>query len=597
MRLVRGILVLSIAILLAWSFNIHKWTYTYGGYGMFSWDAGSYYSYLPAFFYDDIYAPEKVAAEITERQLMGGMLPFHYHPETGRAVMRYPIGEAIAFSPGFLIAHVLAKEHDGFNETYTKSLAFWGLLLAFLGLWLLYLVLRRYFSALVSALLIFTYIFATNYLQYAAADFLHPHSLLFSLYALLVYMADNYYRNQKPRNTQLFLMGLLCGLMAITRPTDALSILIPLFWGSHSWKIFRERIVYWFRHPSKIVVLAIGVLVTVSIQMIYWQLCTGHWIYNSYQEQLNFSWLNPHLNDYLFSYRKGWFIYTPIMLLSIVGIIWTLKVKKYQAFLVFIFMSITIYMLSAWDVWWYGGSFSQRSIVQSYVMLAFPMSFMIHKAFAKKWSKYLFLAVLLILGYTNINLHYLAGPGNYYETSSMNRRYFWKTLWTWNKPPEYRRFLDVQYEMPEDMVKDLKPLYSQDFENWKAADTTQAHSGQKSYRSASDNAEQVICKLPVSRSCTWVRAEAWVYIHEANWDSWSLFEMKIKQESDGYTNQQEIKPQRFIREVGVWKKISWDLRLDQNMVKEISVTFRNNKPELGINIDDLSLYYYEEPTF
>ncbi len=597
MRLARSIVIISIAILLSWSFYIHKWTYTAGGFALFSWDAGGYYSYLPAFFYDDLYAPEKVGHEIRDRQLMGGMLPYHYHPETGRAVMRYPIGTAIAFSPGFLVAHVLAAERDGFGETYTFCIALWGLLIAIAGLLLLFRLLCRYFSATPSAVLLLSYVFATNYLHFASVELLHPHSLLFTLYALLMYMADDYYRSPRPRPWLLWAMGLLSGFMAIIRPTDALSILVPLFWGAHSARIFWQRIRYWLAHPSLLLLLAGGVVLTVSIQMIYWQLCTGHWIYNSYREQLGFSFLHPHTWDYLFSYRKGWWMYTPFMILAVPGLWMTLRLRKYHAFVITIYTILMIYMLSSWDVWWYGGSFSQRSIVQSYALLAFPVGYIIERAFAKKAFRILFWLLLLFLGYTNINLHWLASKSQYYETDDMNRGYFWKTIWTWDRDLSYRRFLDLEYEMPEEKLAELRLLAQQDFENWKGADTLNFRIGHASYSAARDSGEVLVCAAELPANTSWVHAEAYVYLEEVQWNPWAMFEMHLMQKEKQYTNAQVLRPQRFIRETGSWQKVSWDLKIDRNMKADIKVTFRNIDASKNILVDDLRLYYYEEPTF
>ncbi len=103
-----------------------------------------------------------------------------------------------------------------------------------------------------------------------------------------------------------------------------------------------------------------------SIQLYSWHAQTGHWFLWSYTgERFDFS--HPHIFDFLFSYRKGWLLYTPIMAIFIAGgLIYFFKKNKFRLVSFLLFISLVIFILSSWEGWWYGSSFGQRPIIDFY---------------------------------------------------------------------------------------------------------------------------------------------------------------------------------------------------------------------------------------
>jgi len=69
-------------------------------------------------------------------------------------------------------------------------------------------------------------------------------------------------------------------------------------------------------------------------------------------------------------------------------------------FLVFI---ISLYLISSWSCWWYaGGSFSSRSLVPIYTLLALPMGYFIEDILRKK--KLLFILGIIVVFLITLNL-------------------------------------------------------------------------------------------------------------------------------------------------------------------------------------------------
>jgi hypothetical protein len=123
-------------------------------------------------------------------------------------------------------------------------------------------------------------------------------------------------------------------------------------------------------------------------QLLYWHYATGHFFFNSYVEE-GFYFSEPHVIKALFGFRKGWLIYTPIMLLSLIGIWLIYKTKKSYFYSILIFTSIYIYVAFSWWCWWYGGSYGQRVMIDIYPILALPLAAFLHwvsdlKKFPKK---------------------------------------------------------------------------------------------------------------------------------------------------------------------------------------------------------------------
>ncbi len=121
------------------------------------------------------------------------------------------------------------------------------------------------------------------------------------------------------------------------------------------------------------------VILIIWPQFLYYKFVTGNYLVFSYGKE-RFIFNRFHLWDILFSFRKGWLIYTPIMLFALYGI-WFMKKQSIGIFntSILILLPIYLYLVSSWWCWWYGGSFSQRSMIDLYPLLALPFSAFLFK--------------------------------------------------------------------------------------------------------------------------------------------------------------------------------------------------------------------------
>jgi hypothetical protein len=176
-------------------------------------------------------------------------------------------------------------------------------------------------------------------------------------------------------------------------------------------------------------------------QFIYWWSITGHFLVNSYPDE-RFYWGNPHFIAGLFSYRKGWLIYTPVMVFALAGIVLLFKKMKEFSWATFIFIILATYIIVSWWCWWYGGSFGMRSFVDYYGILAIPMALLFSEIWRfKKQSKIIVLSIVVFfLIQNNFFLEKYKRGALHYD--SMTKEAFWYSFWHLHPHSEYWDLLE-----------------------------------------------------------------------------------------------------------------------------------------------------------
>jgi hypothetical protein len=142
-----------------------------------------------------------------------------------------------------------------------------------------------------------------------------------------------------------------------------------------------------------------GFLIPWFPQFLYWKEVSGSFLYNSYSEVGSaFYFNNPHIIDFLFSYRKGWLVYTPLMLFAVFGLIPLYRVKRGLFYAIIPYMALMIYVFSSWWSWWTGGSFGIRSMVDLMAVMSLPLAALITRLNKRNWL--LKAGITLLLAFT-----------------------------------------------------------------------------------------------------------------------------------------------------------------------------------------------------
>ncbi len=401
---------------------------------IFEWDIAGYHFYLPALFiYDDIeecrfyakidaqYAPTKSTKYYA----------LDKHPVTGYRVNKYSSGVSIFQFPLFFAAHIYANFNntdppDGYSAPYQIAVLLSSILFAFLGL----LILRRFLkeSGFREAVIFFTLLilcFGTNLYSYVAYQPGMGHPYSFFLYCCILLLTQRIYKTFKPAH--FFLLGLSIGLAILIRPVDIFVLLIPILWPLPNLvKVYK---ILFSEYKFFILLSLIAALLPWIPQLLYWKATTGSYLYYSYgQEGFNFS--NPEIIKGLFSFRKGWFVYSPLVFLGFVGLIISLKDYRYKeyAIITLIFYGISFFVIFSWHQWFYGGSFGARVMINSLPLLAIPLSILFEKLL--RLHGLLITPLLLIISffiYLNLFQSWQYNQA-IIHWDSMNKKYYWRVF-------------------------------------------------------------------------------------------------------------------------------------------------------------------------
>jgi hypothetical protein len=559
------------------------------------WDVSGYYLYLPSIFYDDLGKVHKRQYIIDTYHPCGNNLEVYPCPN-GNYIMKYSSGMAIMYMPGFLAGHFVTQythyPRDGFSYPYGVCMAFYSLLIALIGLWFMRKVLLIYFSDTITAIALVALCAGTNYLNYSAMVSMLTHNYLFTVYAIVIYLTIRWYLT--PDYKKSIALGVLCGLAALTRPTEIIIALIPMLWGLYSFESVKERLKIFKQHISKLLLFSFCAIAVGSIQLIYWKVYTGHFLYWSYPDDQGFNFLRVPVWHCLFSYKKGWFTYTPLMILSIIGLV-PLYLKHRNIFVPIVFFCfLCLYITFAWKIWWYGGSFSMRAVVQYYTVFLFPFCAFLEISALTIWAGLLTGLCMVFCIWLNLVMTYQANFSHIMECDNMSEAYYWKIFGKLDINPVERRLVDCPEELPEKLIPKLKEIFVSDF----ASDTDTAGyafvDGEKVQFAGPERnfTRGASVKLPEGGN-GWYRVKSKVFLTDYTWDIFSdpVFTVTLCDKEGHFLKRNFYHIQRVMKPRN-WTDLPIDIYLKPHeQVTELRTGFSDYSNTAKIYVKDIRVYY------
>ena len=554
-----------------------------------AWDVSGYYWYLPSIFiYHDLQHQSFKDSILKKYKPTGEDFQQGMQLDNGSYVMKYSSGMAVMYLPFFTIANVVAGPlgypRDGFSMPYQLAIQLGGFLVSILGLWYLRKLLLNFYTDKVVAITLILLVFGTNYLNYSAIDCGMSHCWLFTVYVFILLNTHYFYQTFKTKYA--IRTGLLVGLATLTRPTDIISCLIPLLWGMESISLgaIKERMGLVLKNLKALILAGICAALVISVQLIYWKHVSGHWLVYSYGNQ-SFSWKHPHAFLYSFNYRCGWLTYAPMMLLAIIGLIPFLKNGKNKV-AVIVFCLLNYYIVSAWDIWWYGG----RAMVQSYPVLMFPLAALVSTALDKKLLLWIFAPLALLFLYFNIWITYHYHRGNIYDSDCMKKNYFWRVAGRWSVPANTIVMRD-NTELFEGNPQDLHLLYQSELK----PDTATV----KYLLLNKETQESPVYSFAFNGgNAKWLRVQAEFHCGNKEWDVWKMAQFVVRlvdksKPGKGIVKENMIRVYRLLDE-NEKKNISLDMKLPQQHYDSVSISFWNAGSDKELAIDSLRAWSFNK---
>ncbi len=386
-------------------------------------DGNGYYAYLPALFiYDDLSFDffNDFSHHVDNNQLKQD---FRVKLKEG-TINKYYVGTAIAQSPFYLLGHLAndlaGHPQDGYSVYYMIFLQLGTIFYALLGQLLLIAILRRFsVSDHLSAIVALLMIFATNVFHYVVSEPSFSHIPSFAFCNLFVYAFLVFFSGRKP---WAFVLGMFAlGMVVLIRPVNGI-VLAALPFLARDFRNLRLSVFQLFKQPMQLISGLLLFLLVISIQLIIYKIQTGdYWVYAYVGEHLQLD--KPNMLKFMFSYRKGFFLYTPILFVSLFGCIYLYRSSKYQFVSLLLFLFLVVYILSSWWMWYYGGSFSSRVMIEYYAFFAIPMGLLLQNC---KYRKILLGLSLILLIICQIQIYqYRYG---YLHWSEMNKERYWNNF-------------------------------------------------------------------------------------------------------------------------------------------------------------------------
>ncbi|MFN3952084.1 MAG: hypothetical protein ACK4KT_06745 [Thermaurantimonas sp.] len=341
-----------------------RWIYS----PVIEWDVCSYYSYIKGLLYEGDPYLRIWNVDSNRMQLYTYSSPHSEKMTGGMALLYLP-----AVAAAHLYAHVAPEfMADGISHPYRVALQYNVIVYLWVGFFTLYLVLyriiRKHWPVFLSLLSLF---FGTNLLYYSAVENAMSHAYTFSLFSLWLFLSQEWL--MRPRAGIAVAMGLLAGLIVWIRPVNL--VLLPSSLGLQ-WLMRKEDRSTHVRAklPVHLAIIACFGFAMLIPQMIYWKITEGQWLVYSYGEE-SFFFLSPKIIDGLFSWRKGWLIYCPFLLILVPGFVAVFRRSRKGGAWILGFVVLFLYITFSWWCWWYGGGYSQRSLIDILPLLAIPIAF------------------------------------------------------------------------------------------------------------------------------------------------------------------------------------------------------------------------------
>lgn len=279
---------------------------------------------------------------------------------------KYYPGTAIALTPFYLAGDLHAKiegaDQDGYSWPYMLWTNLGVIFFAVFGAYGLFRLTQLHkIHPLGSYLVVLAALFATNLCYYTTVELPFSHVFSFSMNTWFLVHVKLWIETKKSRN--FYWLSAIMGWLIIIRPTN----IFVLFFVPFLFKSTRE-----FSDTLKELVLKskktvfIGALLFFTfVTFHFWNTHsqTGAFSMNSYVNEGFTNWKSPFIWDVLFSYKKGLFVYTPILFLLIPALV-VCFIKERRIFWgTLLIFSLITYSTASWWMWYFGGGLGARNYI------------------------------------------------------------------------------------------------------------------------------------------------------------------------------------------------------------------------------------------
>lgn len=413
-----------------------------------SWDVFGYYLPLQATFIEgDMMLDDRTWVEElnAKHQVSGTLYQISSTPD-GKPMYFFFLGMSMMYSIFFFAGHfsagLLGYPQNGLSEPYFYALIIGCLIYAIIGLYYLRKILLRFFPDYLVSILLLICVIGTNFINHMTLKNLETVNVLFMFVAIVIWNTIRWYEDYKLKN--MLAIGVSIVLMALIKPSEVLIAMLPFLWGILSFEDVKQRISVLWKYKFQLVITVGVVMLIAAPQIMYWYAKTGEFFYDSYKNPgVGLDVTSPYLYESLIGFRKGWLIYTPVMILALLGFIVIFREQRKLFLGLFIPFVVAYYIIASWTEYWYGASFSNRPVISQYPILLIAMGFFFHWI-AKKQVGVKIGVSLLVSFFIFLNLFQWWQYRNYIlDATRMTKEYYWAIFMKTSVSEEDRKLLSL----------------------------------------------------------------------------------------------------------------------------------------------------------
>jgi hypothetical protein len=403
-------------------------------------------------------------------------------PATGLYRNVAPIGSALLWAPGFVLADLLVRTAnllgaripaDGYSWPYIWAVCYMSALYALLGLLLTYRLARRFAATFDAAVATVGVWLATPLVFYTYIQMPWSHATGFFLFALFLtlWLRDTPTAQEAPgeprpkplaarlaqRSVATWLMlGLIGGLMAITREQLGLLMILPAVEGAVIYYILLTNQSATSssvgaatqsyqqgadRSPNRSLtalltghtIFLLAFAVALAPQILVYQTLYGRPRPSSTVSG-KLEWLSPHFLDTLLDPAHGAFLWSPILAIGLLGLAWLWRRDRLLAALLVIGFLAQTYINGAFSTWHLSRSFGFRRLIDITPIFVLGLAALLAWLRPRIGRRPLIATALLLIGW---NIALIAN-WTVLHPSEIRPGLVWPELWRWQIEAPFR---------------------------------------------------------------------------------------------------------------------------------------------------------------
>jgi hypothetical protein len=262
------------------------------------------------------------------------------------------------------------------------------------------------------------------------------------------------------------------------------------------------------------------------------------------------------------------------MILPYVGFLNLMK-KKELFWTLALFSIGYLWIVTVWDIWWYGG----RAMIQGYAVLMFPLAALIESVNTRRITMLLFYPIAFVFIYLNIWWTHGVHKGGIVYATDMSKAYYAKIVGRWHINDQDRKLLDVADDFTG-TKQDLDTLFTINFSQGRPNEIID---NDRCYLLLKSDSSAFVSYsiLPKKQKLDWIRASADIQCVRLNWDILRMTQFGIRFFKGNFC----IKENKILLDRLFYKnptqRIYIDAHIKPDQYDSMQVFFRNTEQAQG----------------